>query len=131
MKERAFKYFKLLLISGLLISISVVGGTLVSMYKSVSNTCTNAKAEYNSDCVEAMIAILDSKNETFVDRNHAIWVLGQLADDRALPKLKEYYKGVPDEVEPLNKTLSQYELQKAIKWCEEGNVTSWMYRNVK
>ena len=28
--------------------------------------------------------------------------------------------------EPLNEVVSQYEIEKAIRWVKNGNITSWM-----
>jgi len=53
--------------------------------------------------------------------------LGQLADPKALPILKDLYTGEITYRESLYTTLSQYELQKAIRWCEQGNITNWIY----
>jgi len=72
---------------------------------------------------------VESDEKTFRQRNKAIWALGQLADSQALPVLKSYYTGKVPANESLDKSISQYELEKAIKWCEQGNITSWMCRN--
>ncbi|MBF0208082.1 MAG: hypothetical protein HQK53_14480 [Oligoflexia bacterium] len=61
-------------------------------------------------------------------RNNAIWALGQLADRRALPALNKLYLGTISPRESGDSTISQYELKKAIQWCEKGNATGWMYK---
>jgi hypothetical protein len=78
-----------------------------------------------------MINILDSEQSSIKEKNNAVYVLGQLADKKALPKLQSLYSGVPQNKEPLDTVLSQYEIEKAIKWCENGNATSWMYKNLR
>ena len=95
----------------------------------VKNQCLSAQREYGDNCTESMISLLNDENKSYRSRNDAIWTLGQLADKRALPILKSYYTGNIPPREPLNETLSQYELKKAIQWCETGNLTSWMYTN--
>ncbi|RJR25767.1 HEAT repeat domain-containing protein [Candidatus Microgenomates bacterium] len=92
--------------------------------------CQEAKWEYQkTDCVEALIAQLDDENQGFRTRNHAIWALGQFGDSRALPVLQKYYTGnIPDK-EPLDGTISQYELKKAINLVSGGiNITAWLWR---
>jgi len=93
------------------------------------NLCQNARWQYGGDCVEALIAQLNDENQGFRARNHAIWALGQLGDNRALPVLQKYYTGnIPDR-EPLDKTISQYELKKAVNLASGGtNITAWMWR---
>ncbi|MGI5828529.1 MAG: HEAT repeat domain-containing protein [Patescibacteria group bacterium] len=91
--------------------------------------CQNAQWQYGGDCVEALIAQLDDEHQGFRARNHAIWALGQMGDSRALPVLEKYYTGnIPDR-EPLDETISQYELKKAINLASGGtNITTWLWR---
>ncbi len=94
------------------------------------NICQNAKWQYSGDCVEALITQLDDQHQGYRTRNHAIWALGQFGDSRALPILEKYYTGVIPDREPLDETISQYELEKAIKLVEGGtNITSWLWRS--
>lgn len=101
----------------------------------VKQICLQAKQSYNTQvkrgekggCVQPLTKLLEDKNKGYRARNSAIWALGQIADMRALPILEKYYTGVIPSREPLDKTISQYELRKAIKWCRQGNITSWMY----
>lgn len=92
--------------------------------------CQEAKWEYRTtDCVEALMATLDDEQQGYRTRNHAIWALGQFGDKKALSMLEKYYTGnIPDR-EPLDETISQYELQKAIDLANGGtNIISWMWR---
>ncbi|MBP6989738.1 HEAT repeat domain-containing protein [Candidatus Shapirobacteria bacterium] len=92
--------------------------------------CQEAKWEYKiDDCVDALVAQLDDDQQGFRTRNHAIWALGQFGDSRALPVLQKYYTGNIRDREPLNETISQYELEKAIKLANGGlNLTAWAWR---
>ena len=92
--------------------------------------CLDAKRQYNTaDCVEALIAQLEDEHQSFRSRNSAIWGLGAMGDSRALPVLQKYYTGdIPDR-EPLDDTISQYELEKAINLASGGlNITAWIWR---
>ena len=91
--------------------------------------CQNAQWQYGGDCVDALIAQLDDEHQGFRNRNHAIWALGEMGDGRALPVLEKYYTGdIPDR-EPLDETISQYELKKAINLAKGGtNITTWIWR---
>ncbi len=129
--ESPHKFVKAIFIGIFVFIALVVIGIFAVIYLTVSTSCKISKARYNTDCVNAMISVLDSDKTSFNDKNNAIWVLGQLADERALPILKNLYTGVPEHREPLDTVVSQYELRKAIKWMEEGNYTSWMYKFVK
>lgn len=98
----------------------------------VKSRCQEAKREYRGDCVEALITLLKDENKGFRSRNDAIWALGQFGDSRALPVLQGYYTGIIPDREPLGKTISQYELKKAINLTSGGfNMTAifWRYSN--
>ncbi len=115
----------------LIIIFILVAITFGVIFKSVRDTCKNAINEYQTDCVNALIAVLDDPEKSFKEKNDAIYTLGQLADDRALTKLKTMYTYDKPAKEPLDEVISQYELEKAIRWIEDGNVTSWMYFQYK
>lgn len=94
--------------------------------------CQNAKWQYQTtDCVEALMTQLDDENQGYRTRNHAIWALGQIGDARALPALEKYYTGnIPDR-EPLDETISQYELRKAINLTSGGmSISAFIWRGV-
>jgi hypothetical protein len=95
----------------------------------VKTQCRDAKSQYGGDCTEALISLLKDENQRFRLRNSAIWALGQLGDRRALPVLQSFYTGnIPDR-EPLDKTISQYELKKAINLTGGGkNMTAVFWR---
>lgn len=92
--------------------------------------CQEAKWEYGkTECVEALITQLDDDKQGFRTRNHTIWALGQFGDKRALPVLEKYYTGIIPDREPLDVTISQYELEKAIKLANGGtNIVAWTWR---
>lgn len=95
----------------------------------VKSQCLDAKREYGKDCVMSLIALLDDEQKGFRARNSAIWALGQLGDKRALPVLQKYYTGDIPEREPLDKTISQYELKKAVNLASGGfNMTAIFWR---
>jgi len=97
---------------------------------SVKYHCYQAKQKYSGDRVEALIAMLNDESQSFGDRNSAIWALGQLGDERALPVLQSYYTGdIPDR-EPWHGVVSQYELEKAINLTSGGlNISAFIWRN--
>lgn len=95
----------------------------------VIRQCDQAQREYDSDCVESLISVLQDEGKEFRSRNDAIWVLGQLGDARALSVLKHYYTGEIPPREPLDETISQYELRKAINLTSGGpNRLAWLWR---
>jgi hypothetical protein len=97
----------------------------------VKDICQEAKTEYGKDCIGSLIDLLQDKNRGFKLRNDAIWALGQLGDKRALPILQQYYTGKVPAREPLGKTISQYELKKAINLTSGGvNITSFIWRGL-
>jgi len=76
--------------------------------------------------VEALIAMVDCRNCSLKDRNHAVWALGQLAEKRALPVLQKYYTGTKCDHERL---ICQYELRKALNLAAKGrNPSAFLWR---
>ena len=103
--------------------------TCTQIGDSVQTQCQKAKAEYNGDCTEALIDILNDENQSFKTRNAAIWALGQLGDNHALPVLQSYYTGNISSKEPINEVISQHELKKAINLTSGGfNITAVFWR---
>ena len=95
----------------------------------VNERCQLAQGRYEGDCVEALIQVLDNKENSFTERNQAIWALGQMGDKRAKGVLEKYYTGEIPEREPYNEGLSQYEMQKALKLVNGGlNITHWVWK---
>ena len=95
----------------------------------VSGTCSQHGASGKEDCVEVLTSFLESGQGSFEQKNRAIWVLGQLADARALPALEPLQTGVPCE-RPCRKGdhICQYELDKAIRWCRGE---AWLMRGMR
>lgn len=105
------------------------GFSLFTIYSGVKTACLKAKEEYRLDCVDSLIAYVNSEKASFREKNSAIWALGQIADKKALPFLEELNDSLPaQESCQYDHFLCRYEVEKAIKWCREGNITHWMYR---
>ncbi len=95
----------------------------------VNDNCQNAQKQYGGDCIESLIDQLNDDNQNYASRNEAIWSLGQFGDARATSTLEKYFSGdIPDR-EPLDKTISQYELKKAINLTKGGrNFPAFIWR---
>ena len=94
----------------------------------VKEQCRDAQQAYGGDCVDALINLLDDDKQSFTARNSAIWALGQLGDERALPVLEKYFSGYEKGREPLEAAISQYSLNKAINLINGINLTAWAWR---
>lgn len=95
----------------------------------VKNACKQAQTEYTGDCIEALSQVVGDSSKPYRQRNSAIWSLGQLGDARALSALQSEYTGnIPDR-EPIDQTISQYELKKAINLVNGGvNISAIIWR---
>ncbi len=87
----------------------------------ILHQCNKAQKQYDGECVDALSSQLNDESQSFKNRNDAIWVLGRLADKRALPSLEKYYTGIIPNREPLDQMISQYELKKAITRTKSEN----------
>lgn len=121
-----------------LIYISAIGVSIFLLFFVIScswigyevkSICHDAQRTYNGDCVGSLILLLNDEHRSFKEKNSAIWALGQLGDKRSLSVLKNLYTGKIPEREPLEKTISQYELKKAINLTSGGfNATAIFWR---
>lgn len=95
----------------------------------VRERCKMARQKYGGECVESLILFLNDESNDFRSRNSSIWALGQIGDNRALPILRKYFTGNIPNREPIDKTISQYELKKAINLIESGfNLSAFVWR---
>ena len=122
-----------LIIVVLLFFFISAGYSFHTIFKNVQNISEKAKSEFGSDHVEALIALMESENFSFKDRNRAIWALGQIGDKRALPHLTKLNTKVPSQAKPWNsgKYLVKFSIEKAVKQIKSKFiVTRWMYQFV-
>jgi hypothetical protein len=106
----------------LLIAYLVLGWRIGLAVESISRAATNV---HPGDRVEALIAYASCEAHSLRERNRAIWALGQLGDERALPFLDSLDGGVCDH----DHRLCQREIRKAIKLCEGAtNVAAVVWR---
>ena len=96
----------------------------------VKDRCRQAQQDYgNSTCSQALASLLQDDTRSFASRNSAVWTLGQLGNPKSLPVLESFYTDNIPAREPINGTLSQYELKKAINLTSGGtNITSIFWR---
>ena len=109
------------------IFIYVASGIVIG--NSVNEYCLIAKQKYQKDCVASLIMLVEDGKNSYETRNYAIWSLGQLGDEQALPFLEKYYTGIIRKKESYSKNLSQYKLKKAIELIKSGiNITAFLWR---
>ena len=123
---RVLGYLAVLGIS-LFVMLFVVSSSWIGY--NVKNKCTAAISYYGGDCVEALSTQLLDERLDYGTRNSTTWALGEIGDRRALPVLESLFTGDVPARESWDGTLSQYELQKAIKLIKSGfNLTHWAWR---
>jgi len=84
-----------------LILLSVIAGALILTYSAIriwigsdlDDIITEATELYEGDTIEALISYLESDDHSLVEKNNAIWALGKLSDERALPALNSLVVG--------------------------------------
>ena len=122
----------LVLIAGSLIFVFVTIFTFTKILRQVEEITTIAVTTYGQDAIGSLTKLIESEDRSYGEKNSAIWALGQFADQRALPLLEEL-NGQTEERSPCNRNtdLCKREIEKALKWCRNGNLTSWMYGNME
>lgn len=117
---------KRILIRVLLICLLVFVVGFTALYSwigySVRENISIAKAKYQGNAEDALIAYLLDETNTQHDRTHiAIWTLGQIKSGKAIPLLKQLYKNDPEGKTCIghhNEVLCQYEIYKALHAAE-------------
>ena len=122
-----------IIVAGFVLLLGSAGYTFNQIYRQVTRITELAKSEFSGDAVKALSSLIESDAYGFEEKNTAIWALGQLADPAALPFLEELNAKTKDDTIPFDRSsgLSNYEIEKAIKWCQKGNLTSWMYGKIR
>lgn len=88
---------------------------------SVHKNCLKALNKYGGTCLTALITtVKDKDNNSFRERNTAIWTLGRLRQKEAVATLKSFYTGIIPSKEPYDNSISQYEIKKAL-WLIDRN----------
>lgn len=116
----------------LVVLLAMFGFTLRDIYQSVSEVCQMATERHDGDNVTALMVLIESDTATYEERNRAIWALGQLGDERALPRLRALDTSEV-QTKPYDRTayIVQYSVEKAIRQIESDfTLTRWMYRGL-
>ena len=113
-----------------------IGGfclSLRSIHSRVETTVRSAQSRYAGDAVEALITLIEFDSATFREKNRAIWALGQIGDNRALPVLEQLDTGEIQE-KPYDPSayIVLYSVRKAIKQIQSDfSLTRWMYTDLR
>jgi len=103
------------------------------MGNSVKDNIACAQVIYHGTAEEALIAmLLDEKMPTNEKTHIAVWTLGQLQAEKALPLLKELYLDDAEGKTCYGKhemVICQYEIYKAIEAIEGNMLFSFAYLN--
>jgi hypothetical protein len=105
----------------------LVCGALLAIYvwidHDVKQNIIMVQQQYPGTAEDALISYLRDENNSAYDRTHtAIWTLGRIRSEKALPVLYEYYKDDPEGRTCYGRhetALCQYEIHKAIVAIEK------------
>ena len=112
---RVFLLFIILVLAGFI-------GLYFWSESSVRENISTAKSKYPGNAEEALIALLLDSTNSPHDRTHiAIWTLGQIQSEKAVPVLEQLYKNDPEGKTCKghhDEMLCQYEIYKALNATE-------------
>ncbi len=95
----------------------------IQIRKSVIEHISEAVEFYEGTAEDALIAMLQDENAPMTKKTHtAVWTLGQIKSEKALPILKAMYKDDPKGETCYGKhdsLICQYEIYKAINAIEK------------
>ncbi len=102
--------------AGLLVLLMLaLAAIIVSIRSGLQRFSDDAIARFPGDRTGALIRLVDCETCSMTDRNHAVWALGQMVKERAIPVLRKHFDGQPCTHAT---RLCQYELGKAIRMIE-------------
>jgi len=116
-------------ITFIVVGLVVMAGVLflgmqILIGHSIKENITVAKKHYPGNAEDALIAFLSDTTNTPENRTHiAIWTLGQMRSEKALPYLYDLYNDDPDGKSCQwrhDSVLCQREIHKAIVFIENG-----------
>jgi len=123
---------KFLIIAGSSVTALFLIGIAVLYFwirSDVSKNIELAQKKYPGNAEAALISYMMDESNSFNDRTHkAIWTLGMMKSERALPFLKSLYKNDPEGktcYKDHSSMLCQYELYKAISKIETGKLFTY------
>jgi len=125
-----------LVIIGIVI-ICILAGGLFTLHiligLSIKQNIKLVQQKYPGTAEEALISYMMDENISIEGRTHeAIWTLGQVRSEKALPYLKDLYKNDPKGKTCYGKhdqMLCQYEIHKAIVSIERRGLISYARLN--
>jgi hypothetical protein len=115
---------KLLILSAAIVTMAVLGFFALYIWidADVRKNIKTAKEKYSGNAEDALVAYLLDTTNTYQDRTSiAIWTLGQIQSQKALPILKGLYRNDPEGKTCYGRhdsVLCQYGIYKAIKAAE-------------
>jgi len=116
---------RFLLISGIGVTALIITGSstlYIWIGSSVKENIAFAQARYPGAAEDALLALLQDDDALTNDKTHiAVWTLGQIKSEKALPLLKELYRDDPEGETCFgkhNEMICQYEIYKALEAIE-------------
>lgn len=123
---------RILMIAGSGIIVLLCGafiGLRIWIGQDVKENIKIVNQQYEGTTEDALISFLMDENNSAYDRTHiAIWTLGQIHSEKALPFLYDYYRDDPEGKICYGRhdsLLCQYEIHKAIVSIEKGRLFSY------
>jgi hypothetical protein len=95
--------------------VLVLAGIIGSIRSGLQRFSDDAVTRFPGDRVEALMQLVDCDTCSLEDRNHAVWALGQMPEERAIPVLRKHFDG---KACTHSTRLCQYELRKAIRMVD-------------
>ena len=89
----AKKYLLTGLISIFLVALIIFTGLQVWVKHEANVVANDAAFTFQKDKTEALLALISSDQYSLQEKNNAIWALGVLKDEKALPLLESLYTG--------------------------------------
>ena len=127
---------RILIIIGIGILCILAGGYLalhIWIGNSVKEHIQLAQQKYTGTAEDALISFLQDESISPEQRTHkAIWTLGQIRSEKALPMLRDLYMDDPEGKTCYGRhdvELCQYEIHKAIVAIERRGLISYAYLN--
>lgn len=127
MRNRLFSHWRLFVAGAIALCAAVLVVVALMIGQQVRGAIAQAQRKHPGGAVSALLAEAGSPSAPLVDRNRAIWALGQLGSPEALSLLKSL---TADAACAHESALCQREVAKAVALCEGSfNVGALIWRH--
>ena len=121
------KPFGVALLVILVVFVAAYGLLSWQRYTTIRTVCAEVRVEHAGDRIEALVSHLNSAQVDLEEKTRAIWVLGELRDERAVPTLQSLHRS---ERCDHDRFVCQREIRKALRKISGSTPNPYFWQRI-